>query len=115
MSKNNNGVAFVAGMLVGGILGTVAGVLIAPRSGRETRRLLKKSADALPEMTEDLSATVQLQADRWSESARRNWSDTLDRLKEAITAGIEASQSDTSQLPSPRNITADSTPSKNHF
>lgn len=92
MSRNNNSGLFIAGMALGGAIGTIAGMLIAPRSGRETRRILRKSAQALPELAEDLSTSVQLQADRLSESARRNWDETLFRLKEAIAAGVEASQ-----------------------
>ncbi|MEA5535948.1 YtxH domain-containing protein [Crocosphaera sp. XPORK-15E] len=111
MSKNNNGGLFVAGMVIGGLLGTVTGMLMAPRSGRETRRIIKKSADALPEMAEDLSTTVQLQADRLSESAQKNWGETLTRLKEAIAAGIEATETEISETPLPRDITADVSPS----
>ncbi|BBA79013.1 hypothetical protein RGRSB_0431 [cyanobacterium endosymbiont of Rhopalodia gibberula] len=92
MSNNNKSSILAAGMVIGGVLGTVTGILIAPRSGKETRRILKKSADALPEMAEDLSTTVQLQADRLSESALQNWNDTLTRLKDTIAAGLEASQ-----------------------
>lgn len=91
MSNNRSG-EFVGGLLLGAAIGTIAGLLIAPRAGRETRQFLKKSADALPEMAEDLSTSVQLQADRLSESAIRNWDSTLVRLKEAIAAGLEATQ-----------------------
>ena len=91
MSNNNSGV-FIGGVLLGAAVGTLTGLLMAPRTGRETRRLLKKSADALPELAEDLSTSVQLQADRLSESARSNWDETLERLREAIAAGIDASQ-----------------------
>lgn len=93
MSNNHSG-SFLGGVLLGAIVGTVTGLLIAPRPGRETRQLLKKSADALPELAEDLSTSVQLQADRLSESALRNWDGTLGRLREAIAAGIEATQRD---------------------
>ncbi|MCL1475727.1 YtxH domain-containing protein [Argonema antarcticum] len=89
MSDNRSG-AFIGGMLLGAAIGTITGLLIAPRTGRETRLLLKKSADALPELAEDLSTTVQLQADRLGETALRNWDGTLVRLKEAISAGLEA-------------------------
>ncbi|MDY6784195.1 MAG: YtxH domain-containing protein [Cyanobacteriota bacterium] len=82
----------MGGMLVGTAVGAAVGVLFAPRSGRETRRLLKKSAEALPELAEDLSATVQLQTNRLSESAVQNWDETLTRLQDAIAAGVEASQ-----------------------
>ncbi|KAM3091067.1 YtxH domain-containing protein [Phormidesmis sp. 146-35] len=91
MSNNRSG-AFLGGMIIGAAFGTIAGLLIAPRTGRETRQLLKKSADALPELAEDLSTTVQLQADRLSETALRNWDGTLVRLREAISAGVEATQ-----------------------
>lgn len=91
MAKKSGG-AFIGGMLLGSAIGTLTGLLIAPRTGRDTRQLLKKSADALPELAEDLSTSVQLQADRLSESARLRWDGTLARLREAINAGVEASQ-----------------------
>ncbi|MBD2577018.1 YtxH domain-containing protein [Oscillatoria sp. FACHB-1406] len=102
---------FIGGMLVGTAIGTAAGLLFAPRSGKETRRLLEKSAEALPELAEDLSTTVQLQADRLSESALQNWEDTLNRLKDAIAAGLEASQQQREQLMPPRpSVSNPSTP-----
>ncbi|MBD2353334.1 YtxH domain-containing protein [Tolypothrix sp. FACHB-123] len=91
MSNNRSGV-FFGGLMLGATLGALTGLLVAPRTGRETRKLLKKSADALPELAEDLSTSVQLQADRLSANALRNWDETLDRLREAIAAGIVASQ-----------------------
>jgi gas vesicle protein len=97
MSKKSAG-SFIGGLLLGSAIGTVTGLLIAPRTGRDTRQLLKKSADALPELAEDLSTSMQLQADRLSESALRNWDGTLARLREAIAAGIEASQRESIEL-----------------
>ncbi len=93
MSNNRSG-AFLGGLLLGAAVGTLTGILMAPRPGRETRQLLKKSADALPDLAEDLSTSVQLQADRLSESALRNWDGTLGRLREAIAAGVDATQRD---------------------
>lgn len=92
MSENRSGSSgsFIGGMLLGAALGTITGLLLAPRTGKETRHLLKKSAAALPELAEDLSSSVQMQADRLSESALHNWDSTLTRLKEAIAAGVEA-------------------------
>jgi gas vesicle protein len=91
MSNNRSG-GFLGGLLLGATVGAIAGILMAPRAGRETRQFLKKSADALPELAEDLSTSVQLQADRLSETAVKNWDSTLTRLKEAISAGLEATQ-----------------------
>ncbi|MGB5631559.1 MAG: YtxH domain-containing protein [Waterburya sp.] len=95
MSKQNPTGVFVGGLMIGSAIGTVLGLLIAPRTGKETRRVIKKSADALPEIAEDLSTSIQLQADRLSESTLENWEGTLDRLREAIAVGIETSQATT--------------------
>jgi len=94
MSENRSGAtgAFVVGVLLGAATGVITGLLMAPRSGRETRQLLKKSADALPELAEDLSSSMQLQAGRLSGQAAQNWDGTLTRLKQAIAVGVEASQ-----------------------
>ncbi|NJL44691.1 MAG: YtxH domain-containing protein [Leptolyngbyaceae cyanobacterium SM2_3_12] len=91
MGERQSG-GFLGGMILGATIGAVTGLLIAPRPGRETRRFLKKSADALPELVEDLSTSVQLQADRLSETALVNWEQTLTRLRAAIAAGQEASR-----------------------
>ncbi|MGL5510425.1 MAG: YtxH domain-containing protein [Microcoleaceae cyanobacterium] len=97
MSKKTG--IFLAGMLVGAATGAITGLLLAPRSGRKTRQMLKKSAEVLPELAEDLSTNLQYQVDKLSESTNigaltKNiaWEGTLNRLKIAIIAGIEASQ-----------------------
>lgn len=102
MSTNRAG-TFLGGLLVGAIAGTVTGLLIAPRTGRETRKLLKHSADTLPELADELTTTVQTQADRLSESALRSWECTLDRLREAVAAGVEASQ-EAARSPEPKTM-----------
>ena len=97
MSNNRSG-SFIGGVLLGAAVGTITGLLMAPRTGKETRQFLKKSADALPELAEDLSTSVQIQADRLSESALRNWDGTLERLRDAISACGEASQKESQIL-----------------
>lgn len=97
MSNNRSGV-FLGGLMLGATIGALTSLLVAPRTGRETRKLLKKSADALPELAEDISTSVQIQADRLSASALRNWDDTLERLRDAIAAGVDATQRENQAL-----------------
>ncbi len=83
---------FVGGFLIGSAVGTVLGLLFAPKTGKETRRLLRKSADALPEIANEISSNVQYQADRFTEQAGRTIDNTMERMQEAIAVGIDASQ-----------------------
>lgn len=95
MPKRNSPGVFIGGLMIGSAVGTLLGLLIAPRTGKETRKVIKKSADALPDLAEDLTTSIQLQADRLSGSSLENWEGTLDRLREAIAAGIETSRATT--------------------
>jgi len=97
MSNNRSG-NFIGGLMLGATIGAFTGLLVAPRTGRETRNLLKKSADALPDLAEDLSTSAQIQADRISENALRSWDETLGRLREALFAGIDASMQENQAL-----------------
>lgn len=100
MADNKSG-AFLGGVVIGTAIGTVTGLLIAPRPGKETRQFLRKSADALPELVEDLATSLQLQADRLSETSLRNWEKTLVRLRAAIAAGQEATEQEYANLVKP--------------
>ncbi|MGC1307392.1 MAG: YtxH domain-containing protein [Phormidesmis sp.] len=83
---------FLGGVIIGAAMGAIAGILAAPRTGQETRKILKKSADALPELAEDLATSIQFQADRLSDTTLSNWDQTLGRLREAVAAGQAASR-----------------------
>jgi len=96
--QTGNSGALIGGFLLGAAVGAVTGLLLTPKTGKETRRFIKKSADALPDIAEDLSTNVQLQADRLSASALKNWDETLVRLKDAIAAGLEASRRENRRL-----------------
>lgn len=97
MSNNRSG-NFIGGLMLGATIGAFTGLLMAPRTGRETRKLLKKSADALPDLAEDLSTSAQIQADRISENALRSWDGTLERLRQALYAGVDASMQENQAL-----------------
>lgn len=100
VAENKSG-AFLGGVVIGTAIGAVTGLLVAPRPGRETRLFLRKSADALPEMVEDLATSLQLQTGRLSETSIRRWEGTLVRLRDAIAAGHEASKREYDDLVPP--------------
>ncbi|MGK7921589.1 MAG: YtxH domain-containing protein [Trichodesmium sp.] len=91
MSNQKSGL-FITGLLLGSAIGTATGLLIAPRNGKKTRQLVKKSASAIPQLVTDVSTSVKLQKDRFSDSTSNSWEDFSQRLKQAIAAGLEASK-----------------------
>lgn len=93
MSQEDKNNAFILGVVVGSSIATIATLLFSPRNGQENRKIVSKTAQALPEMAQDISSNLQINGDRLSQSALQKWDNTLNRLKKAITAGVEASQS----------------------
>lgn len=92
MSQEEKNNAFLLGIVVGSSMATIATLLFSPRNGKENRKIVSKTAQALPEMAQDISSTLQVNSDRLSQSALQKWDNTLNRLKKAIAVGVEASQ-----------------------
>ena len=93
--------AFVGGIIVGAAVGAIAGLLVAPKQGKDTRKLIQESADALPELMDDVSDTVQYHAERWTEVGLNKWDTALLRLRRAITTGLDVSKQERRRLKRP--------------
>ena len=87
--KNSN---FMMGFLIGSSISMITTLIFHPRSGANTRKLLRKTAQALPQIAEDFSSSAQIHTHNLSVSAHRKWQKTLHRLQVAIKAGVEASK-----------------------
>jgi gas vesicle protein len=70
---------FVLGTLVGGAIGAALGLLLAPRSGRETRELIREefntryseSVETVKDKAEAVKHRIKEQADHLEEAGRR--------------------------------------------
>ena len=66
MSKNNDGIGFLIGLLAGTAIGVSVGMILAPRSGQESRRMLndkfetyrRKAAEAANELQANTSEVI---------------------------------------------------------
>jgi gas vesicle protein len=97
----NNIVGVLAGVVIGGLAGAVTMLLMAPQSGKETRRQIQEKSielrDRATELLEDTVAQVRTKAneltvdlkDRGQEMAVKQ----LDNVSEAAQAGKKAIQS----------------------
>jgi gas vesicle protein len=54
MSENDNGGGTLLALMLGAALGAAAGLLLAPRAGKETRKRVKKWLDDAEEKGQDI-------------------------------------------------------------
>jgi gas vesicle protein len=65
---------FIAGILIGGLIGAAIGILYAPKSGKETREDIAKKAD-------ELLAKAKEEYEYAAEKSRKAYEETVRRLK----------------------------------
>ena len=81
MSDSNDFVTFFAGMVIGGLVGAAAAMLLAPQSGEETRALIRDKSIELKDKAVDVSQDVQLRAEKALDTTRVQLEDVVDELK----------------------------------
>jgi gas vesicle protein len=87
---SDNGGAKFSYFLVGLGIGTVIGLLFAPRSGRETRDLLNEKVDEGREFLKRRSRELREQAEDVVERGKETVAKQKDQLSAAIEAGKQA-------------------------
>lgn len=88
MSKETGG-GFSTGLILGAIIGTVAGILMAPKPGSETRSELLEKSDYWREKAEKLSELVVERLGPTLETVKDNVPPTLENMRSRIDPLIE--------------------------
>ena len=70
-NEREGGSGFVQGLLIGGILGALAGLLMAPKSGKELRAELKQKGGKAIDEAKELYTETQMKAKDILEEAER--------------------------------------------
>ena len=78
MADNDSGMAFISGFLLGGLVGAAVGLLLAPKSGAETRAGIAEHSDAWRNRAEDLAGQIG-----------HNISPTIDNLRHQVAPAVE--------------------------
>jgi len=72
MSDGKSGAGFGVGLIVGMAVGAIIGFLFAPRSGKETRDMMKDKANDMSATVKDLTANRQrIYTETWKDSSGR--------------------------------------------
>ena len=96
----NNVLGVLAGILVGGLVGAVTMLLLAPQSGKDTRRQIREKStelrDRTSEMMEDTMAQVRTNTNKIAmgvkDYSKEMAVEQLDNVSEAAQAGKKAIQ-----------------------
>ncbi|MDR3307185.1 MAG: YtxH domain-containing protein [Endomicrobium sp.] len=81
MSNNNKDTLFA--FILGGLIGAALGILYAPKSGKETRRDIKR-------FSEDVADTVKDLGEDLTEKGRKIYEEGKDKINEVFEAGKKA-------------------------
>jgi gas vesicle protein len=89
MSEQREG-RFLGGLLLGGVAGAIAGLMLAPEKGRDLRRRLRDSLEEWPQWRDEALDTLGELSDDLRRELREGELAPLPRLKEALRSGLEA-------------------------
>jgi len=103
MSENNSSNSFVW-FLAGMGLGALVGVLYAPRSGSETRDVLRARAEEGRDYVRSRAREVRDQASDWVDRGREVVNQQKDQFRAAYEAGRQAYHEATTETGAPKNL-----------
>jgi gas vesicle protein len=89
MSNNVDGKDFIMGAVVGGLLGAMAALLLAPKSGRELRQDISTQYDSISEKTQQIASTVGERTANIAKTATTQTTEWVDKAKEVAGTVID--------------------------
>jgi len=89
MADNDGSGSFITGFLFGGIIGFVAGVLLAPKAGSETRADLMEQSEALRLRAEELGAKVRERVGPTVDVMRERVAPAVEGVRERVAPAVE--------------------------
>ena len=72
---------FLAGFIVGGAVGAIAGLLLAPQSGEETREMIAKTSSDLYDKTEDSLKEIKEKAEVVVEDLQKKGDELVSKIQ----------------------------------
>lgn len=75
---------FIAGAILGGIIGTAAGLLLAPKSGAELRQELTDKVQEITENTHDFASSIQSKGHKMAKNATSTATSWVDQARDVV-------------------------------
>ena len=89
MGNNDNGGSFALGLLVGGIIGALIGMLLAPKPGSETRSEIWERSETLRSRADEAAASLRDRVGPAADGVSSRFGPAVESVREAGASAIE--------------------------
>ena len=89
MGNNDNGGSFALGLLVGGIIGALMGMLLAPKPGSETRSEIWERSETLRSRADEAAASLRERVGPAADGVSSRFGPAVESVREAGASAIE--------------------------
>jgi gas vesicle protein len=100
-SEQNDAAGYLGWFFLGGLIGAAAALLLAPRTGRETRELLAEHSGEFARRAQEMATGAQGRAGEWLDKSRELFEEQTQRLMTAFEAGKDAMREEMRKGPTP--------------
>jgi gas vesicle protein len=98
-SDKNDAAGYLGWFFLGGMLGAAAALLMAPKTGRETRELLAERGNEVAKRAQAMATDAQGRAGEWFDKSRELFEEQTQRLMTAFEAGKDAMRDEIRKTP----------------
>lgn len=89
-NERSDAAGYLGWFFFGATLGAAAALVLAPRTGRETRELLAQQGGEMARRAQELASEAQGRAGEWIDKSRELFEEQTQRLMSAFEAGKDA-------------------------
>jgi gas vesicle protein len=100
-NDRNDAAGYLGWFFLGGMIGAAAALLMAPKTGRETREILTERGNEVAKRAQEMATDAQGRAGEWFDKSRELFEEQTQRLMTAFEAGKDAMR-DEIRKPPPR-------------
>ena len=98
-TEQNDAAGYMGWFFLGGIIGAAAALLLTPKTGRETRELIRSGE--LARKAQEIATDAQGRAGEWLDKSRELFEEQTQRLMGAFEAGKDAMREEMKKGPTP--------------
>jgi gas vesicle protein len=98
-NERNDAAGYLGWFFLGGVIGAAAALLMAPKTGRETREILAERSNDVAKRAQAMANDAQGRAGEWLDKSRELFEEQTQRLMTAFEAGKDAMRDEIRKTP----------------